>query len=573
MNLSVYNISLDLHDQSSQIHLKMKKSDTARMIAARLTENGKPFTLPDGCTAVFCAVKPDSTYLYNSCLVTQGVVKYAVTEQTTAAVGIYSCELRIYGALGEMISSPRFDISVSDTECDDLGIVSSSEGTELARLAAEAIRVTDLVRGKLERGELDGFDPIVTLTRIDEGVRVDITNRDGTESKVIYDGRDFKFSDLTPEQFEILAACVVEASQSTVLFVPQELTEGQKAQARENIGADAESVLFVPQELSKSEKAQVRENIGAVSNNAVGEKAVAICIDNPGTVVTGKHAVAIGGGPKDDGSGYPFNAATGYKDIAIGSGAMVCLWDSVNGVPDVTSEGQPDEAIQIGTGVCQTPNIAQFGGSTMPINDLAIYQDEATAQMWGGKNEHAGYKILATRYLVNKLIEAATENKLEAVTSTSDAYRLYGVSNTGSQVLMKLTGDARSGSIPARDSYGRFSAGEPVDDSHVATKKYVDDSKYLGIKVNAKTDSDTVTEIKPNIFYIFPEMASLDISFAAPERDDVVNEYKFRFTSGATATTLSLPSTVIGDFAIAENCVYEVSVIDGYIAFRYWEVA
>lgn len=88
-----------------------------------------------------------------------------------------------------------------------------------------------------------------------------------------------------------------------------------------------------------------------------------------------------------------------------------------------------------------------------------------------------------------------------------------------------------------------------------------------------KTTDDTTAEFVPNTFYVFPEMTSLSVTFAAPIDTSVVNEYKFRFTSGATATTLTLPSTVVGDITIEANKVYEISVIDNYLVYQSWAVS
>lgn len=88
-----------------------------------------------------------------------------------------------------------------------------------------------------------------------------------------------------------------------------------------------------------------------------------------------------------------------------------------------------------------------------------------------------------------------------------------------------------------------------------------------------KTSSDTAIELSPNTFYVFPEMASLSVTFSYPVALDIVNEYKFRFTSGATATTLTLPSTVVGDITIEANKVYEISIVDNYLVYQSWAVS
>lgn len=53
----------------------------------------------------------------------------------------------------------------------------------------------------------------------------------------------------------------------------------------------------------------------------------------------------------------------------------------------------------------------------------------------------------------------------------------------------------------------------------------------------------TTATLDPNKFYVWGEVASLDISLAA-ETAGIENVYKFQFQSGTTVTTLTLPSSV-----------------------------
>lgn len=88
----------------------------------------------------------------------------------------------------------------------------------------------------------------------------------------------------------------------------------------------------------------------------------------------------------------------------------------------------------------------------------------------------------------------------------------------------------------------------------------------------AKSASDTVMTLDANAFYVFPTMASLSLSLATPADGTLTNEYRFRFTSGSTATSLSLPSSIKGDMSIEANHVYEVSIVDDYLTYQVWEV-
>lgn len=76
-------------------------------------------------------------------------------------------------------------------------------------------------------------------------------------------------------------------------------------------------------------------------------------------------------------------------------------------------------------------------------------------------------------------------------------------------------------------------------------------------------NTDTTVTLQPNTLYIFPEMASLTVTLAEPEKSNVANEYHFFFTSGATATTLTLNDVLSDAYSIEANMKYEVSILEG----------
>lgn len=93
------------------------------------------------------------------------------------------------------------------------------------------------------------------------------------------------------------------------------------------------------------------------------------------------------------------------------------------------------------------------------------------------------------------------------------------------------------------------------------------------IPLNTVSGSTVTQELAPNEFYVFEEVSTLTLTFAAGEAG-VVNEYHFRFTSGATPTTLSLPIDVEMPYAfnVNANTVYELSIIDDLGVYCTWDV-
>ena len=76
--------------------------------------------------------------------------------------------------------------------------------------------------------------------------------------------------------------------------------------------------------------------------------------------------------------------------------------------------------------------------------------------------------------------------------------------------------------------------------------------------------SDTTFALTPNVLHIWGEVTSLTLTLATPADSTIVNEYMFQFTSGSTATTLSLPSSVVWVAAPSINAgaTYQVSIVN-----------
>lgn len=82
-------------------------------------------------------------------------------------------------------------------------------------------------------------------------------------------------------------------------------------------------------------------------------------------------------------------------------------------------------------------------------------------------------------------------------------------------------------------------------------------------EVNHGTNDTTFT-LTPNTFHVWDEVTSLTLDFGS-ETSGVANEYLFQFNSGATATTLSLPSDLkwTEELNIEANMIYQVSILKG----------
>lgn len=77
---------------------------------------------------------------------------------------------------------------------------------------------------------------------------------------------------------------------------------------------------------------------------------------------------------------------------------------------------------------------------------------------------------------------------------------------------------------------------------------------------------DTTFTLTPNTFHVWDEVTSLTLNFGN-ETSGVANEYLFQFTSGSTATSLTLPNSIkwANDNVptIGANMIYQVSILKG----------
>lgn len=83
--------------------------------------------------------------------------------------------------------------------------------------------------------------------------------------------------------------------------------------------------------------------------------------------------------------------------------------------------------------------------------------------------------------------------------------------------------------------------------------------------------SDTTFTLPPNQYHTWGEVSSLTLTLGSGT-DGQANGYWFSFDSGDTATTLSLPETVITDIVVEPNMHYECSIVGNYMTFEEWEV-
>lgn len=175
MNYSNYSFTLDLQIHQSQISIPVSLKDTARKLYITFIDGRKPYTIPDGCRAIFVGFKPDGTTLFNDCIIQENkTVIYEFTEQTAKVEGIVNCEIRLYGKDGKQLTSSQFIMIVDENVTRDISL-SENESTaidniihaEIGRVEAEAEReAAEEIRNAAEEKRIETEEEIKELANV-----------------------------------------------------------------------------------------------------------------------------------------------------------------------------------------------------------------------------------------------------------------------------------------------------------------------------------------------------------------------------------------------------------------------
>ena len=156
MNYSDYRFTLDVQVHQAQVSVPVTLNDTARRLYIGFTDGRKPYTIPNGCRAVFAALKPDGKPILNDCIIENNkTVVYKFSKNTTNAEGTVDCEIRLYDKAGRELTSPQFIIVVDKRVVRDEEIpLSESESTTLDSIISSEF---ERVEAEEKRKELYQF--------------------------------------------------------------------------------------------------------------------------------------------------------------------------------------------------------------------------------------------------------------------------------------------------------------------------------------------------------------------------------------------------------------------------------
>ena len=94
MNEIIYRLRLDCSKPGTQASVYVKKGDIkSRKLSISLYNGSTPYDVPDGCSVVLRAKKPDATIVYDDCTLSGNVVTHLLTSKAVEVSGTVRCEL------------------------------------------------------------------------------------------------------------------------------------------------------------------------------------------------------------------------------------------------------------------------------------------------------------------------------------------------------------------------------------------------------------------------------------------------------------------------------------------------
>jgi hypothetical protein len=247
-----FRILLDIHEVRSQVTIPVKVGDVSCKIYITLVEGGKPYKIHENSFGVFTGQKGDDNYLFNNCVIENGVIRYDFTPQTVAAAGILECEVRIYDEDGGVLTTPSFTIVVDERAVKDSDLASGTEFTFL-----DEIIVNEGQRMENERNRIEAFNNM-ELTVEDKGDNYLLTktNKDGSKEEFpIGKGEDYE---ITPEDYQAIADKVVKDN-----------LDSQAAEYFENLDARATEFLEDVKNQNKDYIEEATELTSSASGSAI----------------------------------------------------------------------------------------------------------------------------------------------------------------------------------------------------------------------------------------------------------------------------------------------------------------
>lgn len=220
------------------------------------------------------------------------------------------------------------------------------------------------------------------------------------------------------------------------------------------------------------------------------------------------------------------------------------------------------------------PNTTTIPTSLSQLTDDATHRtvSDTEKSTWNNKSNFSGnYNDLTNKPTIPAAQVNSDWNANSGVAQILNKPTIPTVPAISTDISSDATSDTKTASPKAVKTYADSVAGDTnvIETVKVnSTALTPDANKAVDVKthdavVNHGT-SDTTFALTPNVLHTWGTVTALTLTLATPTDNTIVNEYMVQFTSGATATTLSLPSTItwVATPNIQANKTYQVSIIN-----------
>ena len=207
------SITVDVAKPYFPVVVRAKQLDNARYINITLTDNGLPFTIPDGTSATFRGLCPNGHSFFYDALIVDNNIEVQLIEAALSVAGQVKAEVNLYNVNAEKLTTFGFIIDVEAASVSDQVIEQSDYFTALTNLVSKAIASNTAVKIV---GYVSNVSELPT-----SGVDVGSLYGVGTDAPYDYYGWDgnkwtnngqlkgakgdpFTYDDFTPEQLASL---------------------------------------------------------------------------------------------------------------------------------------------------------------------------------------------------------------------------------------------------------------------------------------------------------------------------------------------------------------------------------
>lgn len=241
---------------------------------------------------------------------------------------------------------------------------------------------------------------------------------------------------------------------------------------------------------------------------------------------------------------------------------------SIDGATTLSGYGITDAKIENGTIVLGDNTITPLTSSSdLNWNKLTniptSFTPSAHEQAW---STITGTPTTLDGYGITDAVKSESGKGLSTNDYTTDEKTKLSGIESGAEVNVNADWNSTSGDSQILNKPNTLS-GYGITDAKIENNVITlgSDTIKPKVEIDVVNMTGTTATLSPNKFYVWGNVSSLNISLETPSDSSIYNEYMFQFTSGSTATTLSLPASITWyqDYnTILANTTYQISIVN-----------